>query len=209
MPHNRSSLLVALALLTTVTACTPKSPIAPNAEAPQPTAKVAAAVKVAPAPKPQAEQKKPDYRYSPFVLRMPGHETFEVISFKDVGVRGVARDNKLYKVVAEGLARELASSKLRWRAQVAYDKSVTDPNNHFACGFKSLYIDFWRSDGPDRWGYSLWSGCDSSDNFAWKEIKLSPDASKAELSALVKPLAHDIAETLHSAHAKSCFTKVC
>ena len=66
----------------------------------------------------------------------------------------------------------------------------------------------WRSESPKRWGYSLWSGCGESDNFAWQEVEVD-EAKVGTLTEEVSPLAESIADRLAEAESSNCFVKQC
>jgi hypothetical protein len=154
----------------------------------------------------------PKYRYSPFVLKVNQGSVFKKISFKDVGFKLKEEEDEarmVYELVAESLAQELASEeRLKLAAEVAYDEAILDPNNHVACGSEHLYVDVWHSQRPERWGYSLWSGCGEEDNFAWREIKVEGAMVSDPLEA-VKPLTRGIVESLATASTKGCYQKSC
>lgn len=152
------------------------------------------------------------HRYSPFVIRVGQGSVFKKISFKDVGFKlkdGEDEARAVYEIIAESLAVELAGdAKLQLAAEVAYDEAILDPNNHVACGSDHLYVDLWRSTSPDRWGYSLWSGCGEEDNFAWREITIEGASSDDPIES-VKPLTRGITEALSAASARGCYQKTC
>jgi hypothetical protein len=153
----------------------------------------------------------PDYHYSPFALRLENHADFEVISFKDVGLdRSADEPNDfLYETVAQSLAMELnRREKLGVRSEVYFDEALADPKNHLACGQNHLYVDVWRSSQPDRWGYSLWSGCGEMDNFAWREVEMHRDPERQPFAS-VSELTGSIAETLDEATRTHCYTREC
>jgi hypothetical protein len=154
----------------------------------------------------------PKYRYSPFVLKVGQGSVFKKISFKDVGYKLKEEEDEarqVYELIAESLAQELASeARLGLAAEVAYDEAILDPNNHVACGSEHLYVDMWHSQTPERWGYSLWSGCGEDDNFAWREIKVEGGEAGDPLE-LVKPLTRGIVESLATASTKGCYQKSC
>jgi hypothetical protein len=197
-------------------ACTPSKPKVPGVASPAAVAAPAVAAverpeaKVAGAPADAEKEKKHSHAYSPFVLKVSDGDPFRVVSFKDVGMKLSDDDAMMmYETIAESLALELgASQNLKMRSQVAYDESILDPKNHLACGSDQLYVDLWRSEGPARWGYSLWSGCGEDDNFAWKEVKVEALDTGDPIQD-VKSLTSNIASTLAAATSKGCYQKTC
>lgn len=151
-----------------------------------------------------------EYFYSPFVLDLEGGE-FDTVSFKDVGLQrdGGEPDERLLEVVAESLAYEFAArqDELGYVAEVGYDEKMADPSNHVHCGLNHLYVDLWQSEAPDRWGYSLWSGCSEMDKFASEE--LPEESEKGDLTAQVAPLTASIVDSLAEASSEECYQKTC
>ncbi len=195
-----------LLLVMSLVAC--QSDVTQNPLAPKPVAQ-APASPAAGAAQPQADEPPPQH-YSPFVINLHNSEVFHKISFKDVGARTTEAERAaLYEALAESLRFELKTHQhLKLQGEVTYDEAITDPRNHLACGAYHLYVDFWRSSQPDRWGYSLWSGCGDDDNFAWQEVAYAPSAAQP-LTSQVQPLAKHIAQTLGDATSRSCYQKVC
>ena len=150
------------------------------------------------------------HRYSPFVVKVSGESSpFETITFKDVGIADVSnnRSIELYELVAESLRYELDSDPERnLSSQVFYDEAAADPANHHACAGKHIYVDIWRTPGSERWGYSLWSGCGEEDNFAWREVSVSPELAESDS---VDQLTAQIGRDLREAISTGCFTKAC
>ena len=204
--------------LIVATACTPEKPKVPGVDTPDERTNAVGAVDTVKAPKPMAkekvrgavEEKKRSHAYSPFVLRVSNGDPFRVVSFKDVGMKLDDDDAMLmYETIAESLSLELGAAKsLGMNAQVAYDESNLDPKNHLACGSDQLYVDLWRSEGPARWGYSLWSGCGEDDNFAWKEVRVET-LDTGDPVKDVKSLTSNIVSTLATATSKGCYQKTC
>ncbi len=166
------------------------------------------------APVPGAD-KKPEYHYSPFVLKVSSpNSAFKKISFKDVGLRHLDKDQAtrhgFYETMAESLAYELQmNEELDMSAsRVIYDEAIVDPANHLACGSNHLYVDVWRSAEPTRWGYSLWSGCGEEDNFEWREVEFEP-ATDGDVIKDVSTLSKSIMESLEQADARGCYQKAC
>lgn len=160
--------------------------------------------------KTQKATKKPKFAYSPFVLQVKSDSVFKSMSFKDVGAHlGDKNASMIYETLAESLSMEVSSAQsLGMYAQVTYDKSNLDPANHLACGSDRIYIDFWKSQKPAKWGYSLWSGCGEDDNFAWKELPYTPSKSK-DITRDITPLAKSIVASIQEAQSKNCFQKSC
>ena len=210
--------LLCAASLVVATACTPTKPKVPGVDTPgakvaakaAPAVGAVAKIKKAAVPTKVAAEKKHSHAYSPFVLRVSNGDPFRVVSFKDVGMKLDDDDAMLmYETIAESLSLELSAAKsLGMLAQVAYDESNLDPTNHLACGSDQLYVDLWRSEGPARWGYSLWSGCGEDDNFAWKEVTVEA-LDTGDPVKDVKSLTSNIVSTLASATSKGCYQKTC
>ena len=161
------------------------------------------------AEKKAAEEGRGAHRYSPFVLKIDAPESaFDTISFKDVGIKlDDSQREMVYETIAQALSQELASDKvLNLSSNVSYDKAILDPNNHLACGSRHLYVDVWQSRAPDRWGYSLWSGCGDDDNFDWKEISFErTDDHMSNVAFLTR----QIRTSLREATEKGCYRKTC
>ena len=209
--HMKIALSLGCAMLLCLSACEPKKPRVPGTYASNPIKRVAVAK--APAKKAEAarKEKKPSFAYSPFVLRVPQGSPFKLVSFKDVGLKIESDDDAMmmYETIAEALSLELgANMGLKMSARVDYDESVTDPKNHLACGSDQLYVDLWRSEGPARWGFSLWSGCGEDDNFAWKEVVVET-LDTGDPMTDVKSLTSNIVSTLAGASSKNCYQKTC
>ncbi|MGM0556422.1 MAG: hypothetical protein ACQEVA_08610 [Myxococcota bacterium] len=179
-------------------------------------AEAAAAEKDQPTEQNEAERagseggEEPEHYYSPFVVHLDA-EKFDTVSFKDVGL-GRAQptpEDPLLETISQAFVYEVGNhTDLNYQGEVVYDQRILDPSNHLYCGDRHLYVDVWRADGPRRWGYSLWSGCGESDNFAWEEVEIAVDPN-APLTDEVSPLAESIAERLAEADSRNCFTKTC
>jgi hypothetical protein len=153
-----------------------------------------------------------EHYYSPFMITAPDGTVFKTITFTDVGLRQPEPgpvDPLLLETIAESLAQKIAHhEQLNFTPVVAYDKALIDPDNHLFCEQHHLYIALWRGYAPDRWGYSLWSGCNEEHQFAWKEVVASA-GDAPDLVSAVDPLTTSIAETLAEATRKSCFLAAC
>lgn len=152
----------------------------------------------------------PTYYYSPFVVRIESPQ-FDTVSFKDVGLDRAepAPHDPLLETISQAFVYEVSNhTDLNYEGEVVYDERILDPANHLYCGERHLYIDVWRSESPERWGYSMWSGCGESDNFAWNEVEIKP-SEKPSLTEEVSPLAESIADKLAEASDANCFTKAC
>ena len=171
--------------------------------------------KAEPLPEPSLE-KKADFVgwYSPFVVDISSKKmAFNTISFKDVS-QGEADSEReaIMETLAESLGTSIGSDpifKAEW--ELRYDKDITKPANHKACGQHHLYVDVWHQGentqkAPLEWGYSLWSGCSADDEFASSSV-LIPITS--DPSAIVAPLVNDIHKKLSKAHNLKCFVKSC
>ena len=151
------------------------------------------------------------YYYSPFAVELES-ETFDVVSFKDVGIgRSNPRPNDpILEAISQSFLYEVrAHDKVGYDGEVVYDKTLLDPSNHLHCEKDHLYVDVWRAEGPDRWGYSMWSGCSQAGQFEWKEIELDGDPDKKSLVEEVTPLGRSIADSLAKASEDNCFTRSC
>ncbi|MFP4600300.1 MAG: hypothetical protein ACLFVJ_18745 [Persicimonas sp.] len=149
------------------------------------------------------------FYHSPFVVALSGGE-FDTVTFKDVGLPrdGDGPDEMLLEVISESFAQQIvARSEFDYDASVSYDADVLEPANHLHCEIDHLYVDVWRGSSPERWGYSLWSGCSERQNFAWREIPAPADDS--DLADWVEPLTESITDTLAEASERGCFQKSC
>lgn len=151
-----------------------------------------------------------EFYYSPFVVHLDSKQ-FDTVSFKDVGLdrEAPAPHDPLLETISQAFVYEVGNhTDLNYEGEVVYDERILDPSNHLYCGERHLYIDVWRAESPDRWGYSMWSGCGESDNFAWEEVEVDVDQNTS-LTDEVSPLAESIAERLAEAEESNCFTKTC
>lgn len=135
---------------------------------------------------------------------------FNEITFKDVGLSRASSDpnDLMLEAIAESVSYSLQVEPQLGVSQslVHYDAALADPANHASCDLNHLYVDVWN--GSDRWGYSLWSGCSESDNFAWEEVLIPGDRSQ-HIADRVVPLGESIAQTLAEAHQRDCYTAHC
>ncbi|MBA2662624.1 MAG: hypothetical protein H0U74_10045 [Bradymonadaceae bacterium] len=154
-----------------------------------------------------------EHYYSPFLITSDSDTVFKTISFTDVGISQPMPgpvDTTLLETIAESLAKHLAASEqLHFTPQVHYDPALVDPQNHLFCEEHHLYVAVWRGFAPDRWGYSLWSGCNEEHQFAWKEVVMPPKAEGDDLISSVTPLTESIVESLSEATRKSCYLAKC
>jgi hypothetical protein len=157
----------------------------------------------------KVDAKQPKYHYSPFYVQLDGGGEFNLITFKDVGLKraDTSINHPLLEVVAESLSYAIGTSDLGYGpAMVGYDESLADPDNHRACGQNHLYVDIWKTkDGG--FGYSLWSGCGEEDNFEWRQLEGAPAGDT--LADQVEPLTSAIVDSLKKAKASGCFRKNC
>jgi len=149
--------------------------------------------------------------YSPFAIRTEA-EKFEVISFKDVGLdrSNPEPTDAVFEAIAQSLAYHMKSrEELQFEPRVFHDESLADPSQHTHCDIHRVYVDLWRSESPDRWGYSLWSGCSESTKFAMDEVPMEKFPESADVGAAVEPLTDDIADSLSAAVENDCFSRSC
>lgn len=180
-----------------------------------PAAQQGAAIRAAkPSEKKKAagsEKRKPGPRYSAFGVRLHGGEHFNIISFKDVGLprKTPTTTAPILEAVAQSVAYELeAHGRLDLQPEVVFDEALADPANHKYCESEHLYVDMWHSEEPERYGYSLWSGCGEAGKFAWEEIPVEADDSMT-LAEQVTPLGKGIVDSFAEARQKGCFTSRC
>lgn len=150
--------------------------------------------------------------YSPFVIEGDGDLRFNSISFTDVGIQQPEpepADQFLLEAIAESLAYEIEGHPdLDFAPRVEYDEAQLQDENHLACDRDHLYVAVWRGYEPDRWGYSLWSGCHERQKFEWKEIE-DPDSEFDDTIEWVEPMTRSIADSIHEAHRQDCFSAIC
>ena len=153
-----------------------------------------------------------DQYYSPFLLTGEGEFRFEKISFTDVGLNQPDPgpvEPYLLETIAETLAYAISDHEaLDFTPNVEYDPKLLEPANHRHCDKDHLYIALWRGYEPDRWGYSLWSGCDERQKFEWEEI-LDPYAEEVDTITWVEPLTESIVDSIQEAQDEDCFVARC
>jgi hypothetical protein len=153
----------------------------------------------------------PEYQYSPFGVRLHTGEHFHLISFKDVGLerKNHSETAPILEAIAQSVAYELQKRRdLEVTPEVFYDPDLGDPSKHRACGDHHLYVDVWQSRDPDRYGYSLWSGCGEAGKFAWDEVPIQGSVDRS-LAEQVTPMGQGIVDSLAEAHERECFSKNC
>ena len=153
-------------------------------------------------PAPAAEAPREAF-YSPFVVDVPHASVpFSQITFKDVGMSLAPEDRAhVYEVVAESVRESLQSEGIE--ASVSYAAEWSEPEHHLACQGEHLYVDMWQS-GADRWGYSLWSGCEEESEFGRGDVLGDRDPVVA-----ASPVAAHIAQRIQAAVDARCFRKHC
>ena len=160
---------------------------------------------------PEQHQQHEEY-YSPFVLDGHGELDFDTVSFTDVGINveeGGPADRFVLEAIAESLAYELTDrEQFEYEATVTYNEEMQDPDSHLYCDRDHLYVALWRGYKPDRWGYSLWSGCHEAQKFEWDEI---PDelGDDADTVTWVEPLTESIVDSVVEAHEEECYVAKC
>lgn len=186
-----------------ISACTPG---ANETEAPQSATGAQVEAQGATAAPPAAERSP----YSPYAVHLADHERFHLVTFKDVGMNLFSPDRALlYEALAQSVALQMSVLPgPQWRAELIHDASYADPANHLSCESEHIYVDVWTGEDPDRWGYSLWSGCGEDDQFAWEELSDPLDA-RAPAHESVESLARRIVEELSEANESGCFTRNC
>lgn len=151
--------------------------------------------------------------HSPYFIDGDGDLYFDTISFTDVGIKideSEPADQLVLEAITEALAWELAQrGSLDYDTRVEYDESLKDPANHMHCDREHLYVALWRGYEPDRWGYSLWSGCHEQQKFEWEELEDRDDREEVDTVTWVEPVAEDIADSVVEAHEEECFSRSC
>lgn len=101
----------------------------------------------------------PTTGYSPFAVQTDSLS----ISFKDVGLRLEPQHRAaVLEAIAGGTAATLGATP-------SHRPDWTQPAWHRQCRRQHVYVDVWRSPGPDRLGFSLWRGCSAADKVAHVE----------------------------------------
>lgn len=154
-----------------------------------------------------------EHFYSPYFLSGDGELPFTTISFTDVGLNVRAEapvDGYLLEAIAESLAYKIVDhEELNYTPEVRFDQTLADPENHNFCDDEHLYVALWRGFDPDRWGYSLWSGCHESQQFAWHEVVHPEALGTGDVIAQVDPLTESIVESIRDAHQQDCYSVAC
>jgi len=145
-------------------------------------------------------------RYSPFAIRLDGHQTFDVVTFKDVSQRANDPALQVDELMAEAFSLALRESHPGVLTEVVYEAGLLDPGNHVFCDRRHLYVDFWRTSASGKWGYSLWSGCGEDDRFAWSEVDGPAAYGLAEqIEVVVEAISRRLAVADRSAcHRRQC-----
>jgi len=151
--------------------------------------------------------------YSPYYLTLKGGDyVFRTVTFQDVGMKQPEPGEmapEVLQTIADSLAKKFSEHEgLSLASEVLYDKALEDPNNHLFCESEHLYVALWRGYSPDRWGYSLWSGCAEEHQFAWEEV-LDPVGLDKDVVGSVEYLTASIAESLSQATEAKCFFESC
>lgn len=148
--------------------------------------------------------------YSPYGVRILENTHFDVVTFKDVGVSHFSRDREpLLESIADSLAFNMSVDvTLPYRAQLVHSEKYADPDSHLYCEMNHIYVDIWTATAPDRFGYSLWSGCSETDQFAWEELPITLSEGGEYFSA-VEALTGRIADRIRDADKSDCFTQTC
>lgn len=158
------------------------------------------------------ENERPHY-YSPYFLEGQGDLAFQTISFTDVGLSPLKEgpvDGFILETIAESLAYTIIEhEELNFTPQVKHDLRLADPTQHLFCEEHHLYIALWRGFEPERWGFSLWSGCEDYHEFAWEEVVDPLEEGEEDILNRVEPLTARIVEKIEQAHRQGCYTSMC
>lgn len=159
------------------------------------------------------ENEEAEEYHSPFYIDGQGELHFETVSFTDVGLKaredGPA-DQLVLEAIAESLAQQLeVRESFEYDTDVGYDESLEDPANHMYCDREHLYVALWRGYDPDRWGYSLWSGCHEQQQFEWAELEDPHSRDDVDTITWVEPLTEEIVDSVEEAHEEECFSRAC
>lgn len=195
MPHFAPLAAGALALGLAVTASVDWS-----VEETSPTAAVERVELAPPAPGPMSS------RYSPFAIRLSGHTWFDVVTFKDVSQKRSDPELQIDEQIAEAVSLALRGTHPSVMTEVIHEPRLTKAESHVFCDQRHLYVDYWQTGVPGRWGYSLWSGCGEDDRFAWQEVA---GQAASDLGQQIDLVTQQISETLAAADAKACHQREC
>lgn len=146
--------------------------------------------------------------YSPWVITVRGENLpFDEISFKDVGMSSLAPSHRaeIYEAIARSLADELEAHEAL-SASVRHSEAAARPEHHLHCAPRHVYVDLWQGRQPERWGYSLWSGCTDELRFAWREV---PRPAGLDERAMSEEVARSIEAAIHEALRTRCFRRSC
>lgn len=149
-------------------------------------------------------------RYSPFAIQVDGLFPFDVVTVQDVGLHlAEGLDHGLYEAISQALSITLGSSEfLEVTANVSYVEDIADPSRHEFCDSDHLYVALWHGTHPDKWGFSLWSGCGELDEFAWHEFESDIDSGEIPFDSIER-LASEIVSAVENAARTQCFQKRC
>lgn len=151
--------------------------------------------------------------YSPYYLTGEGDLVFRTITYTDVGIRQPGEgpvDPEVLEAFSEALAgRLMAMEGIEYDVEVKHDPSQADPSEHLFCEGEHLYIALWHGYEPERWGFSLWSGCEAHHEFAWEEIEDPLERGVEDLSERLAPLVDRIAAKVEEAHHTGCYLTSC
>ncbi len=146
--------------------------------------------------------------YPPWVIEVRGENLpFDEISFKDVGMSHVpaARRAQVYEAIVRALSAELEAHEAL-SASVRHSEAAARPEWHQNCVPRHLYVDLWQDTNPERWGYSLASGCTAEQRFARREI---PRSAGPDDRATIDVLARSMEDSVHEALRTGCFRRSC
>lgn len=148
--------------------------------------------------------------YSPYGVRVFENSHFDVVTFKDVGVSHFSNDRSpLLESIAVSLATNMSiDPTMPYRAHLVHNEKFADPDSHVYCDMNHIYVDLWTATAPDRFGYSLWSGCNETDQFAWEELPMKISGTTEYFTA-VEVLTGRIADKIRDADHRDCFTQTC
>ncbi len=149
-------------------------------------------------------------RYSPFAIRVEGSFPFDVVTVQDVGLHLTdGLDQGLYEAISQAISIALDGNEFfEVRANMFYVEDVSNPTHHEFCDSDHLYVALWHGTHPDKWGFSLWSGCGELDEFAWREFEAALGVSEIPFDS-IETLAAEIVSAVETAARTQCFQKRC